>query len=237
MNLYNETTPQPADIDRRTMKQVSRGIDYGQYVFAYGRRHGVAWFGFGFALALAMMFLDSRVSGYSYDAVEWVVMPLVFGVLFGAPVFSFALMKRRDQYDYWADSTIEIGNERATAAQPVREKIRPYERIQNGNGTSNQYRIGKHKFDTTLLQQWANTVLSRVDSDGQPDYRIVRDQIPAKLFPGDVKKQWTDLSIQRELVSLGWAQWRYGKEGSNEAIDLTENGVDRFVEFANSPTP
>ena len=227
MNWYNET--KPANVDRRTLKQVSRGINYAEYVFAYGRRHGAAWFGFGFALSLALMFVDSRVSRYAYDTAEWVIMPFVFGVLFGAPVFSFALMKRRDQYDCWADSTIEIGNETATAVQPVKERVRPM--VQTVNQPNQKtIKVGQNNFPADKMAEWADIILQR------DDWAIVRDDIPSGIYdiqrngskPPAITTQWKRRDIQNDLINLGWAEWTNQRTGS---IKLTETGADAFASF------
>lgn len=226
---YNEQPNAPADIDRRTLKQVSRGINYGEYVFAYGRRHGLAWFGFGFSLALALMFIDSRISRYAYDTAEWAIMPLVFGTLFGAPVFSFALIKRRDQYDRWADSTIEVGNERATAVQPIKESVRPFVTT-NNEPTAKTIAVGKNNFPTDKMQEWADIVLAR------EDLAIVRDDIPSGIYdvvrngvkPPAITTQWRRRDIQNDLINLGWAEWTNAATGS---IKLTEDGVRAFDAF------
>jgi hypothetical protein len=235
MNRWDsEATIQNANVDRRVRKQISRGIDYSQYVFAYGWKHGAAWFAFGFAVTLAVIFLDTRLSGYHYDTAEWVIMPLVFGVVFGAPVFSVAIMSRRVQYDEWVYDTVEVQNDMMRAAPPVRESVRPWEKIQNESGKIKTIKTNEG-LNVDLLTKWAEAVLSRA-GDGQP-IRLVRDDIPAKLFGNEaVTSAWSAVRIQDKLVRLGWAYWE-NKRGSSEPLLLSDSGRNRLEDVLYSPTP
>lgn len=227
MNKWNsEALPANTDVDRRVKKQISRGINYGEYVFAYAKRHGFAWFGFGFALAIVLISIDSRFNGFSYETGDKMIMPFVLGVVFGAPVFSLALMYRRAQYDAWVEKTVELENEQSKVKPPVQTKIQPWI-PQNGDKKTTSIKIGKYAIAPEKMGEWADVILAR------DDLAVVRDDIPAGIFD-NVTTLWRRRDIQSELIRMGWAEWTNASQGS---IKLNEAGVTYFDQFESPPTP
>ena len=209
-----------ANVYRQVKRQISRGIDYRQYVFSYAARQGAAWFAFGFSVAVAATFVDDRITGYQYGAFERLLIAFIIGMIFGSPVFSFAAVFRRDQYDNWVQETVEMQNDSVQAVPAVKEKIRPYMPKDTEEKTKTIV-VGKYAIDPEKMGEWADVIFSRKDK------AVVRDDIPDGIFE-NVTSLWRRRDIQNELIRLGWGEWTNEKTGS---IKLTPAGEKYFDQF------